>query len=67
MPAPTEAKTRYKEEHMTVLIRLELGKYSMDELISLFKMNILSRDEIMSEMKRRGMNEFKILTILRAS
>ena len=50
-----------------VLIRLELGKYSVDELITMWKLSILSRDEVVNEMKQRNMDEFKILSILRAS
>jgi len=49
-----------------VLIRLELGEYSVNELIAMWKLNILTREEVRSEMMERGMNELKILSILRA-
>jgi hypothetical protein len=50
-----------------VLIRLDLSAYSVDELFRLRSLRILSRDEIMEEMRERGIREWEIVERTRSA
>lgn len=49
-----------------VIIRLDLSRYSVEELLDLYSLQILNRDEVMEEMRERGMKDLEIIGRIRA-
>lgn len=50
---------------MTVYVKLDLSKYSLDTIKVLFKDGILTREEFMAEIMRRGCDEYIALQLCR--
>jgi hypothetical protein len=46
---------------MIIVVRLDLGKYRIDQLQNLLIGNIITKDEFNSEMQTRGMDDWAIL------
>ena len=56
-----------KEQAMKVLVRLDLSNYSVDEILELLQMKVLTRSEVELELLGRGISDITILLRTRAA
>lgn len=49
-----------------IMIRLELGKYKVTELMDMKKLKLLTKEEVAAELHTRGVDDYKIIKLMRA-
>ena len=50
---------------MVVIVRLDLRKYSTETILELYKQGILTKDEVMAELRQRGVSDYGIICLTR--
>ncbi len=50
-----------------IIVRLDLSRYSPTDLFHLYRMKLLTKEEVVGELKDRGMNEVEIIGRIRAA
>lgn len=50
---------------MVILIRLDLSKYTIATVLELYRERIVSKEEVMDELRERGLNELQVLFAVR--
>lgn len=50
-----------------IVVRLDLSNYSLQELFNLYRLKVLSTNEVIAEMRNRGMQEIEIIGRIRAA
>ena len=50
-----------------IYVELKLRQYTKAELMELLRLDILTKDEVKSELMMRGMNEWAVIAMIRAA